>query len=258
MSILRLCFILILLTLLITLSIPIQIFCNIIGFKLKKLYPLFFYKMIKIITGINIEFNVSKLNKKNIGVLYVANHVSWFDIICLGALLNARFIAKKEVGKMGIFGFLAKLSNTFFIDNENKNKIREYNQIIQKKLQAGENFIIFPEGTTSDGNGIKNFKSSMLECAFDKNNQINIQPISICYSKLNNIPMGIYLRRNIAWVGDTSMVAAMANFLRSGRITVDIVFHDLLNVSRFKNRKDLATYCESRILSGLNQKIKVN
>ena len=70
--------------------------------------------------------------------------------------------------------------------------------------------------------------------------------------------MGIYLRRNIAWVGDTSMVAAMANFLRSGRITVDIVFHDLLNVSRFKNRKDLATYCESRILSGLNQKIKVN
>ena len=50
----------------------------------------------------------------------------------------------------------------------------------------------------------------------------------------------------------------MANFLRSGRITVDIVFHDLLNVSRFKNRKDLATYCESRILSGLNQKIKVN
>ncbi len=64
MSILRLCFILILLALLITLSIPIQIFCNIIGFKLKKLYPLFFYKMIKIITGINIEFNVSKLNKK--------------------------------------------------------------------------------------------------------------------------------------------------------------------------------------------------
>ena len=96
---------------------------------------------------------------------------------------------------MGIFGFLAKLSNTFFIDNENKNKIVGYNHLIQKKLKAGENFIIFPEGTTSDGNGIKNFKSSMLECAFDNNNEINIQPISICYSKLNNVPMGIYLRR---------------------------------------------------------------
>ena len=192
------------------------------------------------------------------GVLYIANHVSWFDIICLGTLLNARFIAKKEVSQMGIFGFLAMLSNTFFIDNENKNKIVEYNHLIQKKLKAGENFIIFPEGTTSDGNGIKNFKSSMLECAFDNNNQIKIQPISICYSKLNNIPMGIYLRRNIAWVGDTSMVAAMANFLRSGRITVDIIFHDLMSVNNFKNRKELAAHCEKQILSGLNQSIKVN
>ena len=258
MSILRLVFILIFLLLIIAFSIPIQILCNIIGFKLKRIYPLYFYQMIKIVTGININFNTTRLNKKNMGVLYIANHVSWFDIICLGTLLNARFIAKKEVSQMGIFGFLAMLSNTFFIDNENKNKIIEYNHLIQKKLKAGENFIIFPEGTTSDGNGIKNFKSSMLECAFDNNNEINIQPISICYSKLNNVPMGIYLRRNIAWVGDTSMVAAMANFLRSGRITVDIIFHDLMSVNNFKNRKELAAHCEKQILSGLNQSIKVN
>ena len=98
----------------------------------------------------------------------------------------------------------------------------------------------------------------MLECAFDDNNKINIQPISICYSKLNNIPMGIYLRRNIAWVGDTSMVVAMANFLRSGRITVDIIFHEIMSINNFENRKDLAVYCEKKILNGINQKIKVN
>ena len=98
----------------------------------------------------------------------------------------------------------------------------------------------------------------MLQCAFDNNNKINIQPISICYSKLNNVPMGIYLRRNIAWVGDTSMVAAMANFLRSGRITVDIIFHEIMSINNFENRKELAVYCENKILSGINQKIKVN
>ena len=257
MSILRLTFILVFLFIVISISIPIQFICNIIGFKLKKIYPLLFYRMIQIITGININFDPTKINKKNTGVLYIANHVSWFDIICLGTLLNARFIAKKEVSKMGIFGLLAKLSNTFFIDNSNKNKIIEYNNLIQKKLQEGENFIIFPEGTTTDGNGIIDFKSSMLECAFDDNNQINIQPISICYSKLNNIPMGIYLRRNIAWVGDTSMVGAMANFLTSGRITVDVIFHEIMNTNNFENRKELAAYCETQILNGLNQKIKV-
>ena len=258
MSILRLVFILIFLLLIITFSIPIQIFCNTIGFKLKKIYPLYFYQMIKIVTGININFNKTKLNKKNMGVLYIANHVSWFDIICLGTLLNARFIAKKEVSQMGIFGFLAKLSNTFFIDNESKNKIIEYNLLIKKKLMSGENFIIFPEGTTSDGNGIRDFKSSMLECVFGNEKQISIQPISICYSKLNNIPMGIYLRRNIAWVGDTSMLEAMANFLKSGSITVDIIFHQLLTTDNFKNRKELAAYCEKQILGGINQKLKIN
>jgi len=54
------------------------------------------------------------------------------------------------------------------------------------------------------------------------------------------------------------MVAAMANFLRSGRITVDIIFHEIMNINNFENRKDLAQYCEKQIITGLNQMIKVN
>tara|TARA_B000000557_G_C20786633_1_gene448993 strand:- start:523 stop:1299 length:777 start_codon:yes stop_codon:yes gene_type:complete len=258
MSIVRLFLIIIFLVAFILASIPLQIIFNILGFRFKKLYPLLFYRMIKFITGLNINFDKTKFSNNKNGILYVANHVSWFDIICLGALLNARFIAKKEVSKMGIFGFLAKLSNTFFIDNSDKSKIVEYNSIIKNKLNKGENFIIFPEGTTSDGNGIKDFKSSMLECVFNNQRETCVQPISICYSMQNNIPMGIYLRRNIAWVGDTSMVSAMANFLCSGRITVDIIFHNLVSTNEFKNRKELASYCEKKILNGLNQKLKIN
>ena len=257
MSIVRLFLIIIFLVAFILTSIPLQIIFNILGFRFKKLYPLLFYRMIKFITGLNINFDKTKFSNNKSGILYVANHVSWFDIICLGALLNARFIAKKEVSKMGIFGFLAKLSNTFFIDNSDKSKILEYNSIIKKKLNKGENFIIFPEGTTSDGNGIRDFKSSMLECVFNNQRETCVQPISICYSMQNNIPMGIYLRRNIAWVGDTSMVSAMANFLCSGRITVDIIFHNLVSTNEFKNRKELASYCEKKILNGLNQKLKI-
>jgi len=63
MSILRLILIIVFLALIIFISIPIQFFCNVIGFKVKKLYPLLFYRMIKIITGININFDSTKLNK---------------------------------------------------------------------------------------------------------------------------------------------------------------------------------------------------
>ena len=258
MSIIRLIYTLLLLSFFIIISIPIQILLNIFAYKFKNIYAIYFYKIIKFITGLKITYDKKNYNHKKKGTLYVANHVSWFDIICLGTLLNARFIAKKEVSKMGIFGFLAKLSNTFFIDNSDKNKIIEYNHIINQKLRRGENFIIFPEGTTSDGNGIKQFKSSMLECAFDEKNLIHIQPISICYSRKNNLPMGLFLRRHISWVGDTSMVDAMINFLSSGPVTVELVFHNELNASSFNNRKDLTYYCENQILQGINQTLKIS
>ena len=97
----------------------------------------------------------------------------------------------------------------------------------------------------------------MLECAFNNKNDTFVQPISICYSKKNNIPMGLFLRRNIAWVGDTPMVEAMANLLSSGPITVDLVFHHVLDIRKFNNRKDLTSFCEEQILQGLNKKIKI-
>ena len=67
-----------------------------------------------------------------------------------------------------------------------------------------------------------------------------------------------FLRRHISWVGDTSMVDAMINFLSSGPVTVELVFHNELNASSFNNRKDLTYYCENQILQGINQTLKIS
>ncbi len=254
----RLFSILLCLSVFIALTIPIQFFLNIFKLRLKNIYPLFFYKVIKNIAGINIDAEgFEKINKNGTGTLYIANHVSWFDILCLGSILNARFIAKKEVASMGIFGFLAKLSNTFFIDNSNKNKIYQYNNFIREKLINGESLILFPEGTTSDGNSIRKFKSSLFECINSSESLINVQPISICYVRKNNLPMGIYSRRLIAWVGETSMVSSMKEFLSSGSITVNLIFHQKVSMRQFSNRKELSAFCEEQILVGLNKQIKI-
>ena len=115
MSIIRLIYTLLLLSFFIIISIPIQILLNIFAYKFKNIYAIYFYKIIKLITGLKITYDKKNHNRKKKGILYVANHVSWFDIICLGTLLNARFIAKKEVSKMGIFGFLPKLRILFLL-----------------------------------------------------------------------------------------------------------------------------------------------
>ncbi len=255
---LRLFSILICLSIFILITIPIQILLNISKLSLKNTYPLFFYKVIKNLAGINLDIvGLREKNQESTGTLYIANHVSWFDILCLGSVLNARFIAKKEVAAMGIFGFLAKLSNTFFIDNSNKNMIYQYNNFIKNKLLNGESLILFPEGTTSDGNSIRKFKSSLFECINSNDRLINVQPISICYVRKNNVPMGLYSRRFIAWVGETSMVNSMKEFLSSGSITVNLIFHPEVSMKQFNNRKEISLFCEEQILLGLNQTIKI-
>ena len=260
MSTARSILIIISLTIFIIVSIPIQVFLNLTNTRYKRKFPLFFYKSVRAIIGLHIikkNLNKNYDSDASQGILYVANHVSWFDIICLGSILNARFIAKKEVASMGVFGFLSTLSNTVYIDNENKNRVIEYNKFINEKLKNGENFIIFPEGTTSDGNGIIKFKSSLLQCAIDDNNSIKVRPISICYSHKNNIKMGIYERRFVSWVGDTNMVIAMINFLFTGPITVTILLHSFVSEEFFSSRKTITKSCQETILEGLNKIIKI-
>ena len=135
MGIIRSIFLIIIVSVLIILILPIQLLINLTNLKIKYKIPKLFLKIVSYIIGLKIRsINLRNTNKNKYGVLYVSNHVSWMDILCLGSLLDAQFIAKKEVAEMGLFGFLAKLNHTFFIDNTNQRKSFSYNEIIQAKI----------------------------------------------------------------------------------------------------------------------------
>ena len=115
MAMLRVIIFIFIIGIMILLFLPLQILSNILFLKTRFYLPKIFLKFINKIIGINVVINSTiKANRNDLGILYIANHVSWIDILCLGSILDANFIAKKEVSKMGIFGFLAKLNNTFF------------------------------------------------------------------------------------------------------------------------------------------------
>ena len=104
---------------------------------------------------------------------------------------------------------------------------------------------------------ITTIKSSLFECLNSSERLINVQPISICYVRKNNLPMGMYARRFIAWVGETSMVGSMKEFLSTGPITVNLIFHPEVSMKQFSNRKEISLFCEEQILTGLNNTIKI-
>ena len=264
MKLISLIFSLSIIIILILLILPIQIILNIFNLKLKYSAPFYFFKLLNYFMGVNIELDQESRNNlrntNDVGNLYVSNHVSFFDIITIGSLIKSTFIAKKEVKAMGIFGLLAVLNNTFFIDNTKAAKALGYTNDIQKKLLNGQNLILFPEGTTSDGSSIRSFKSSFFESANSKytcpnsgeEKYIRVQPITLSYLKKSGLPMGTAIRREIAWIGDnSSIIEIMKNYLMSANVSISIKIHDPVTIEDFGDRKKLSAHCEETILTSL-------
>jgi 1-acyl-sn-glycerol-3-phosphate acyltransferase len=97
--------------------------------------------------------------------LLVSNHLSYLDILLLSSLTPAIFVAKREVRSWPVMGILARLGGTLFIDRQRRTHVGQVNGEIKAALNDGALVVIFPEGTSSDGQGVLPFKSSLLEPA---------------------------------------------------------------------------------------------
>ena len=185
--------------------------------------PYFYHKICRRIFGIKIK-TFGKVSV-NFPILLISNHASYLDIIILGSLFKTSFVAKREVEKWPLFGILAKLQNTIFIDRKISSLKIQENKII-KHLNKKKNLVIFPEGTSSDGNKVLPFKSSLFNI-FEKNlnTKISIQTITIIYKKINGIAMNRIDRKNITWHSDMDLIPNIFNVLKKLSIEVEIIFN---------------------------------
>lgn len=189
--------------------------------------------------------------------LFVCNHVSWIDIIVLGHVIKACFIAKKEMIDWPVLGYLSSLQRTIFIDRERRSEIAEQRKEMQDRMHNGDNLILFPEGTTSDGGRVLPFKSSLFgvtETAMhlqpDEQGRIQelmVQPVTIVYKRINNMPTIRSSRPSVAWYGDIEMGTHVRGVLNLLKIEVEVHFHEPVSRNLFKTRKELAAYCERTI-----------
>ena len=207
--------------------------------------PYFYHKICLRIFGIKIK-TFGKVSI-NFPILLISNHASYLDIIILGSLFKTSFIAKKEIAKWPLLGILAKLQNTIFIDRRVSSLKNQENQII-KHLNEKKNLVIFPEGTSSDGNRVLPFKSSLFNI-FEKNlnSKILVQTITIVYKKINGIPMNRIERKNITWHSNMDLIPNIFNVLKKLSIEVEIIFNDEFLPSKEYDRKKLALHCWEKI-----------
>lgn len=112
-------------------------------------------------------------------IMLVANHISWLDIFAINAVSPARFVAKSEVARWPLVGWLSTRAGTLYVHRARRHDTARINREVGAALQAGELVAVFPEGTTTDGTRILKFHSSLLEPAVAE--QAAIRPIALSY-----------------------------------------------------------------------------
>lgn len=177
-------------------------------------------------------------------VLFVSNHISWSDIPILGSLAPIRFLSKAEVGQWPVIGWLARQAGTLFIRRGGGQARRVRGQIIQN-LQAGENVLVYPEGTTSAGLTVLPFHGLLLKAAPES--KTPVQPVTIAYRREGR-PDHL-----APFIGDDEFHSHLLRMLRQPSARVDVVFHAPVYPSDQAPTGELAAHLRETVLDGLTR-----
>lgn len=158
--------------------------------------------------------------------LFLANHVSYLDILLLGARLEATFVAKAEVRGWPLFGAIGRAAGTFFIRRRWRDALIQRNTLAAR-LRAGESFVLFAEGTSTDGLAVRPLKTSLLSVAepWVLDQPIAVQPVTLAYRRLKDgTPIHVGNCHRYAWFGDMALVPHLWAMLQDEGCVVEVVF----------------------------------
>ena len=236
------------------LMVPTQALSLAISKRLAKRVPIVYHRNCLRALGCRVRRHGRPVRGKS--VLYISNHTSYIDITVLGSILHASFVAKSDIKDWPIFGTLAKLQQSVFVDRKPQNA-RAHAQEMNQRLQDGDSLILFPEGTTSDGNMVMRFKSALFKVAETRigDEPVKVQPISIAYARVDGLPMGRHLRPFFAWYGDMDMVSHLWQLLGMSRVGIDVIFHRPVTIDEFETRKALSDHCQQVIARGVSDSL---
>lgn len=176
-------------------------------------------------------------------LMLVSNHVSWLDIFAINAIVPARFVAKAEVRRWPVVGWLSARAGTLFIERARRQDTGRVNGAVTAALSAGDVFAVFPEGTTTDGSTLLKFHASLLEPAREAG--ATVQPVALRFERSDGT-----LCTECAYDGDKSLWRVLMGMTSQREILAHVCFLDPL-YPEDRHRRDLARESREAILRTL-------
>ena len=194
----------------------------------------------------------------NMPVMIVSNHMSWSDIVVLGAIAPMVFVAKREVSGWPLIGAAARVQKVVFVDRERRQQTGNTVNEMAERLAEGHPVVLFAEGTSSDGNRVLPFRTALVGAASAMRDDaalggLVLQPMSICYPGLAGLPMARAQRPRVAWYGDLDFLPHLKDFIRRNDVDAVVTFGTPVAATAGQDRKALA-----RTLEGTVRRMTVN
>jgi 1-acyl-sn-glycerol-3-phosphate acyltransferase len=177
-------------------------------------------------------------------IMFVANHITWLDIWAINSVRPMRFIAKQEIRTWPLVGWLTQKGGTLFIERKRRQDTGRITRAATQALRDGDCLCIFPEGTTTDGTEVRQFKTSLLQPSIDAGAML--WPLSIRYP----LPGG-EINTAIAYWADVTMMQSLKEVLKQRQIKVKLRFGTPLSTTG-QDRRTLAQQSREVIVALLS------
>jgi lyso-ornithine lipid O-acyltransferase len=163
------------------------------------------------------------------GGLIVSNHLSYLDIMVFSAVTPVLFVSKKEVRGWPVLGLLAHLAGSRFLDRSRSSDAHRVQNEVQEALDQGCRVLVFPEGTSTDGNSLLPFKAALFESAVGRHD-ITVAHISY---QVSSGPV----ETDVCYWGDMDFVPHLVGLLSKQWTSARIRFG---TPARFHDRREAA------------------
>jgi 1-acyl-sn-glycerol-3-phosphate acyltransferase len=203
-------------------------------------FPMLFLRYAGRVCGARVESVGTHLKRD---VFYIANHISWIDILALAGASGTAFVAKAELEQSPMVGWLASLNRTVFVKREHRLGVAEQINALKEALADNWSVTVFPEGTTTDGQSLLPFKTSMLSVLEPPPPGVLVQPVVIDYG-----PVAEW----IGWIGEEGGFNNAKRVLaRKGSFKVRLHFLEPFSPADFRGRKAISAEARRRIEEAL-------
>ncbi|MFM7377000.1 MAG: lysophospholipid acyltransferase family protein [Erythrobacter sp.] len=203
-------------------------------------FPMLFLRFAARVCGARVAIVGTHLKRD---VFFVANHISWVDILALAGASGTAFVAKAELGTAPVVGWLASLNRTVFVKREHRMGVAEQINALKEALVDNWSVTVFPEGTTTDGQSLLPFKTSMLSVLEPPPPGVLVQPVILDYG-----PVAEW----IGWIGEEGGLNNAKRVLsRKGSFPVRLHYLEPFSPEDFKGRKAISIEARRRIEEAL-------